>query len=106
MRGLRALEGTPLAEADKAATMLMLHGFVQWEARLTAELGHHEPGTPNPAEVYAGLARSLVHDGRFPAFGRAVATGIFEDDSRETGFSFGLSVVLDGVERLIAQASK
>jgi AcrR family transcriptional regulator len=105
-RGLLAFEDTPLTEGDKAAIMLMLNGFVHWEARLTAELGRHPPGTENPQEVYAGLARGLIGDERFPALGRAVAAGIFEDDSRETEFSFGLAVILDGVERLIDQASK
>ena len=74
----------------------MLSGLVSWEARLATEL------SPGPQRVYAEVARGLVGDERFPALGRAVATGIFEDDSRETEFS----IVLDGVERLIAQASK
>jgi AcrR family transcriptional regulator len=104
--GLRALEGTPLSEGDKAAIMLMLNGLVTWEARLTAELGRHEPGTPDPQVVYAEVTRTLVGDERFPALGRAVAAGIFEDRSQETDFAFGLAVALDGVERLIAQAPK
>jgi AcrR family transcriptional regulator len=104
--GLRALEGTPLTEGDKAAIMLMLNGLVTWEARLVAELGRHEPGTPDPQVVYAEVVRTLVGDERFPALGRAVAAGIFEDQSREIVFTFSLAVALDGVERLIAQASK
>jgi AcrR family transcriptional regulator len=104
--GLRALEDTPLAEGDKAAVMLMLDGLVTWEARLTAELGRHAPGTPDPQAVYAEVTRTLADDERFPALARAVATGIFEDQSRDTDFAFSLAVALDGVERLIAQASK
>ena len=99
-RGLRALEATPLTEGDKAAVMLMLNGLVTWEARLTAELA------AEPQRVYADVARTLVDDDRFPALGRAAAAGIFEDQSRETDFAFSLQVALDGVERLIAQASK
>jgi AcrR family transcriptional regulator len=99
-RGLRALEGTKLAEADKAAIMLMLNGLVTWEARLTAELA------AEPQRVYAQVARTLVDDDRFPALGRAAAAGIFEDQSRETDFAFSLQVALDGVERLIDQVSK
>jgi AcrR family transcriptional regulator len=99
-RGLRALADTPLAEGDKAAAMLMLNGLVTWEARLTAELA------AEPQRVYAQVARGLVGDERFPALGRAAAAGIFEDQSRETDFAFSLQVALDGVERLIAQASK
>jgi AcrR family transcriptional regulator len=99
-RGLRALADTPLGEADKAAIMLMLSGLVSWEARLAAEI------TPGPQRVYAEVARALVDDERFPALGRAAASGIFEDESREIDFVFSLRVALDGVESLIAQASK
>jgi AcrR family transcriptional regulator len=97
--GLRALGDTPLSEADKAAIMLMLNGLVTWEARLNAELA------AEPQLVYAQVARELVTDERFPALGRAVESGIFEDQSRDTDFAFSLQVALDGVERLI-QASK
>jgi AcrR family transcriptional regulator len=104
--GLRALEDTTLAEGDKAAIMLMLNGLVTWEARLTAELGRHAPGTPDPQAVYAEVAHTLLDDERFPALGRAAAAGIFEDEGRDTDFAFSLALVLDGVERLIDQASK
>jgi hypothetical protein len=42
-----------------------------------------------------------------PAVGsKPMASGIFEDESREVDFVFSLRVALDGVESLIAQASK
>jgi AcrR family transcriptional regulator len=104
--GLRALEDTPLHEGDKAAVMLMLNGLVTWEARLVAELGRHAPGTPDPQAVYVEVVNSLVGDERFPALSRAAAAGIFEDQSRDTDFSFTVKIALDGVEHLIAQASK
>jgi AcrR family transcriptional regulator len=104
--GLRGLEDTPLAEGDKAAIMLMLNGVVTWEARLTAEIGRPVPGAPDPQAVYVQVANALVEDERFPALSRAVAAGIFEDQSRETDFAFSLQVALDGVERLIAHAPK
>jgi AcrR family transcriptional regulator len=104
--GLRALEDTPLPEGDKAAVMLMLNGLVTWEARLVTEIGRHAPGTPDPQAVYAQVANALREDERFPALSRAVAAGILEDQSRETDFSFSVRTALDGVERLVAQASK
>jgi AcrR family transcriptional regulator len=104
--GLRALEDTPLEEGDKAAVMLMLNGLVTWEARLTAELGRHAPGTPDPQAVYAQVARTLVEEERFPALARAVRAGIFEDQSLETDFAFSIATALDGVERLIAHSPK
>jgi AcrR family transcriptional regulator len=103
--GLRALDGTSLAEGDKAAIMLMLNGLVTWEARLNAELGRHEPGTPDPQAVYAQVAHALADDERFPALGRAVKAGIFDDQGRDTDFAFSLARALDGVEQLIAAQS-
>jgi len=99
-RGLQALAETGLSEGDKAAVILMLNGVVNWEARLTAEISR---GTaPDDAlTVYVRVARGLMGDERFPALGRAVAAGIFEDESRDTDFWFSLERVLDGVERLI-----
>ncbi len=102
-RGLQALAETDLSEGDKAAVILMLNGVVNWEARLTAEISR---GTaPDDAlTVYVRVARGLMGDERFPALGRAVEAGIFEDDSRDTDFWFSLERVLDGVERLIERA--
>jgi AcrR family transcriptional regulator len=101
-RGLRAMEDTGLAEADKAAIMLMLNGVVNWEARLTAELSPGDPG--DPLMVYVRVAASLVGDERFPSLSRAVAAGIFEDASPDEDFWFSLQVVLDGIERLVEAA--
>jgi hypothetical protein len=88
---------------EKAAVMLMLNGFVFWEARLVAELGHGPPEAENPLDVYLRVASTQVDAERFPALRRAVDAGIFEDESRDTDFSFGLERVLDGVERLVDQ---
>jgi AcrR family transcriptional regulator len=104
-RGLRALEDTGLSEGDKAAIMLMLNGMVAWEARLTAELGRAVPGAPDPQMVYAQVANALIDAERFPALRRAVESGIFEDQSRDTDFAFSLATVLDGVELLIDRAA-
>ena len=100
-RGLQALSDTRLPEGDKAAIVLMLNGVVNWEARLTSELSRGGEAPDDALRVYVRVAYSLVGDERFPALGRAVEAGIFEDDSREFDFTFTLERVLDGVERLI-----
>lgn len=101
-RGLAAMEDTRLAEGEKAAIVLMLNGVVFWEARLSAELGAPMPETDeDPLALYASVMEALADAERFPALHRAVAAGIFADQSREDDFQFTLDRVLDGVERLV-----
>jgi AcrR family transcriptional regulator len=95
-RGLAAMEDTRLEEAEKAAVILMLNGLVFWEARLNVELDQDEESL----DVYVSVT-SAADPERFPALHRAVAAGIFEDQSRETDYAFSLEVALDGVERLL-----
>jgi AcrR family transcriptional regulator len=94
-RGLQALADTPLSEPEKAAVMLLLNGQVFWEARLSAELA---TGGPEGAFLDA-----VVDAERFPAVRRALDASIFEDESRDDDFAWGLERVLDGIERLIEQ---
>jgi AcrR family transcriptional regulator len=95
-RGLAAMEDTRLAEPEKAAVILALNGLVFWEARLRAELGRD----PESLATYVAVMSGVDAD-RFPAVHRAVAAGIFEDDSRESDYAFSLELALDGVERLV-----
>ena len=95
-RGLAAMEDTELEEPEKAAVILALNGLVYWEARLNAELGRDEESLAVYVAVMSG-----VDPQRFPALHRAVAAGIFEDDSREGDYAFSLQLALDGVERLV-----
>ena len=90
-RGLRALERTGLSEGEKADVVLLLNGYAFWEARLRTEL--RAGPVPEPP---AGIEE-------LPALQRALAAGIFEDDSvGEVGVAFGLGTILDGVAALIA----
>jgi AcrR family transcriptional regulator len=96
-RGLEALADTELAENEKAEAVLLVNGYVFWAARLRFQI-------PDEAIeiVPPGFDMS-----RFPALGRAVAAGIFEDEAttRDEDFMFGLERVLDGIGALIAQRS-
>ena len=92
-RGLRALEDTGLSEGEKADVVLLLNGYAFWEARLRTELAAASAPTSVPSELTEGM----------PALQRALAAGIFEDDSvGDAGVAFGLGRILDGVEVLIA----
>ena len=88
-RGLEALQGTTLDEAIKAEIVLLVNGYVFWAARLGFQV-------PQDADVtFVPPAFDL---GRYPSLARAVAAGIFEDDTpMSEQFTRGLDFVLDGV---------
>jgi hypothetical protein len=89
-RGLRVLEHTRLSEGEKADTILLLNGYAFWEARLRVELTPEPP--PQPPDGLADM----------PALRRALAAGIFEDESvGDRGMAFGLGRILDGVAVLV-----
>jgi AcrR family transcriptional regulator len=102
-RGLAPLAETSLPEQDKAHLILMLNGYVFWQARLEVELapGTGEPAT-DPLVAYITVMHTLVDD-RWPAVKRAVDGGVFDDeeDTRDQDFEFGLTRILDGVEAML-----
>jgi AcrR family transcriptional regulator len=102
-RGLAPLGETSLPEQDKAHLILMINGYVFWQARLEVELA---PGTgdaaTDPLVAYITVMHTLVDD-RWPAVRRAVEGGVFDDeqDTRDADFEFGLARILDGVEAML-----
>ena len=102
-RGLAPLAGTPLPEQDKAQLILMINGYVFWQARLETELalGTGDPQT-DPLVAFLIVMHSLV-DERWPSVRRVVDAGVFDDeeDTRDADFAFGLERILDGIERMI-----
>jgi AcrR family transcriptional regulator len=102
-RGLAPLADAPLSEEEKARLILMINGYVYWQARLEAELapGSGDPAT-DPLVAYITVMHTLVDD-RWPAVRRVVDAGVFDDgqDTRDADFTFGLERILDGVEKLV-----
>jgi AcrR family transcriptional regulator len=99
--GLWALRQSGLSEQEKLSVMLLLSGYVRNQATLAADL---ESATEVMASYGATVAR-LVDPERFPALLAAIESGALDDDDYdpEVEFAFGLTRVLDGVERLIAE---
>lgn len=120
-RGLRALAGTPLTEQQKADVLLLLNGYVFWEARLAAETGAIETAAVDEdapdGQVAAALREAIdavVDPVHFPALRQAMDCGGFDyseasrftEAHRDQAFSFGLGLILDGIEKLINEQDK
>src|SRR3954452_16836389 len=95
-RGLEALTDTELDEGAKAEAVLLVNGYVFWAARL----GFQVPDDADVTFVPPGFDLA-----RYPWLGRAVASGVFEDDTPQAEqFQRGLDRVLDGIAALIARS--
>jgi AcrR family transcriptional regulator len=106
--GLAAMDGTALSQQERGEVLLLLNGYVYWEARLHADLARAEQDDM-AIERFDALMRAVTDSDRFPAARRAIDAGIFNDepgDDRDTDFTFGLARVLDGVSSLIEQRSQ
>ncbi|GAA3596721.1 TetR/AcrR family transcriptional regulator [Agrococcus terreus] len=96
--GFIALEEVDAPDRMKLATLLLLLGYIGLYARASSDAGVDDA-------VRAALPE-LVTDERFPALAPAVRAGLFEEPvaEPESGFRFGLSRLLDGIERWIERA--
>jgi AcrR family transcriptional regulator len=101
---LSAMSDTPLSEAEKLSTLLLLSGFVRNHATLTADLASGAAAEP-PAATYGAILAQLADEATFPAVHRAIASGELDDDEEdfEPDFEYGLARILDGIEALIAR---
>ncbi|MFJ6676495.1 TetR/AcrR family transcriptional regulator [Actinosynnema sp. NPDC091369] len=94
---LRVLAGTGLTEAEKMAVVESVDAYVRGQARLSLDTRE-----PSPEEVRErdALLGELVDFEPYPALVATVRAGV----SPYTGdkFEFGLRLLLDGVEALIA----
>ena len=99
--GLWALRETGLSEAEKLSVMLLISGYVRSQATLTADLGST---TADVMPGYGATVTRLADPERFPALLQAIGSGALDDDDYdpEAEFAFGLTRILDGVERLVA----
>jgi AcrR family transcriptional regulator len=104
--GLRALVHTPLSEAEKTDLILLLNGYVFWQARPSEENGQASPD-PEPGPSYSAQLAEVVDRDQFPALHRALEAQIFDDGGDpDSDFAFGLQRILDGIGRLIEERDR
>jgi AcrR family transcriptional regulator len=94
---LRVLEGTGLSEAEKMAVVESVDAYVRGQAKLG--LDTREPSAEEVRERDA-LLGELVDFEPYPALVAAVRAGVSPYAGDQ--FEFGLRLLLDGVEALIA----
>lgn len=106
--GARALAGTSLSEQQKLSSLLVVDGYVRSHVRMSLSMG--VVGLTEPAqsgvESYGATLRLLINPTQFPAL--LAATPELEgkeEDFFESELTFGLDLVLDGIQELIDRRS-
>ncbi|MEU1891921.1 TetR/AcrR family transcriptional regulator C-terminal domain-containing protein [Streptomyces pristinaespiralis] len=105
-RGLAALADTGLDEGEKISVVLLVGGFVRNEATLMADLGAAIAASGESPEVvmrrYADTLERFADPERYPALARLLESRVlYEPDSQDFEFVFGLERLLDGVGVLV-----
>lgn len=96
--GMQAIGSTGLDPQAAASALLVVDGFVR---SMVTQARQYGDGAGWPQAL-----ASVVTPDEFPAVSGALAAGVFEDDDQfpsDQDVDFGLNLVLDGVERLIAK---
>ena len=109
-RGLEALDGTGLADADKLRILGMIASYTLSEGRMAvdaaraAEQAAAAGGPSGPPVSFEALVRELVDEKTYPRLHRiawAADTGAQLTEREE--FLFGIDRILDGVQALMTR---
>lgn len=105
--GLAALEDVPLSSQQRLSAMLAIDGWGLNHVRQTTQMGLTGPVDPDsPQGAYLSIIGQLVDPVRFPHLAAAgpEALGDDEEDFFDEEFDYGLTLLLDGLEALIARS--
>ncbi|MFE2751941.1 TetR/AcrR family transcriptional regulator C-terminal domain-containing protein [Actinosynnema sp. NPDC059335] len=94
---LRVLDGTGLTEAEKMAVVESVDAYVRGQAKLAVDTAEPSPGEVRERNALLG---ELVDFESYPALAATVRAGVAPYSADR--FEFGLRLLLDGVEALIA----
>jgi AcrR family transcriptional regulator len=112
-RGLEAMDGSGLADADKLRVIGLISSYTLSEARMAHDAARAAQqaqaaaaaGEPQPAWTWEGLVREVADEQTYPRLHRLAWSGsVGEDPSgwdEQEEFRFGLDRILDGVAALI-----
>ena len=112
-RGLEAMDGSGLADADKLRVIGLISSYTLSEARMAHDAARAARqaqaaaagGEPQPVWTWEGLVREVADEQTYPRLYRLARAGEVGDDpsgwDEQEEFLFGLDRILDGVEVLI-----
>jgi AcrR family transcriptional regulator len=112
-RGLEAMDGSGLADADKLRVIGLISSYALNEARMAHDAARAArqaqaaaaAGAPQPVWTWEGLVREVADERTYPRLYRLAWSGSIGQDpsgwDEKKEFSFGLDRILDGVEALI-----
>lgn len=112
-KGLEALDGSGIADADKLRVIGLISSYTLSEARMAhdaARAAQNQPAptggdTPTPSWTFEALLRELIDEPTYPRLHRiAWAEEIGDNPSgfaEQEEYEFGLDRILDGVQTLI-----
>ena len=107
--GLEALEEAPLTSQQRLSTLLAIDGWGQNHVRQTIQMGLTAPVDPeSPQGAYLALVSALIDSKTFPHLASAGPEALGDDDEDffDEEFDYGLGLLLDGIEALIARSRK
>ncbi|GHJ43832.1 TetR family transcriptional regulator [Catellatospora sp. TT07R-123] len=104
--GLRALAGTRLAEREKLSLLMLVLGYVRYDAMLRGQMVEAARAQGGSVEAvnaeFGGLMRHLVRADRFPMLRQAIDAGAMDEPQDPAAyFGFGLARILDGMAAFI-----
>lgn len=109
-RGLEALDGTGLRDADKLRMLGLLSSYTLSEARMAYDAARAakqaeaagQPDATAPPPSYEAMLRVLIDEETYPRLYRmAWSAESGEQDDERTEFFFGLDRILDGIQAFI-----
>jgi AcrR family transcriptional regulator len=108
--GLACLADTSLHAGQKLSVILLLGSYVRSEATLVAEVNASfraaGTGSAQAVAAYGRHLSRLIDPRRLPALHAALTAGVFDHhNTPDSEFTFGLTRLLDGVEKLITRQS-
>jgi AcrR family transcriptional regulator len=113
-KGLEALDGSGLADADKLRVIGLISSYTLSEARMAydaARAARSQPtpadaGTPTPTWTFESLLRELIDQPTYPRLYQLAHSEEIGDNpsgfDEQEEYEFGLDRILDGVQSLIS----
>ncbi|NED65946.1 TetR/AcrR family transcriptional regulator, partial [Streptomyces sp. SID10244] len=102
--GVQAFAETALTGQQKLSALLLVDGFVRQHVRQASQMGMLD-SADTVGISYEAMVAEFVDDDRLPNLAAVIADeGQTDDDYFTSELTFGLAVILDGLDVLIASA--